>query len=156
MRLLALDEGPDIPIAKAMILVGRHPACDARLDSGRVSRRHCCLTPVGDELEVRDLDSTNGIRINGERVRSGRLRAGDGLWIAHLRYQLDGGQGPERTRADEVGPEHTEGGGRDAISGGPPAERDPSGGAHHGLEACAGSYGNESIRRSLAPAGRCR
>src|SRR5262249_5790844 len=43
MRLLALDDGPDIPVATAIVVVGRHPACDARLDSIRVSRRHCCL-----------------------------------------------------------------------------------------------------------------
>ena len=42
IRLVALDEGPDIPVDRAMVVVGRHPQCDARLDSIRVSRRHCC------------------------------------------------------------------------------------------------------------------
>lgn len=100
MRLIALDPGPDIPIAQAMMLVGRASTCDTRLDSRRVSRRHCCLLPVGGELEVRDLDSTNGIWINGRRVRVGRLRPGDELSIAQLRYRLDGDQEPEMNRAD--------------------------------------------------------
>jgi pSer/pThr/pTyr-binding forkhead associated (FHA) protein len=43
-----------------VILVGRHARCDVRVESGRVSRRHCCLVLEGDHLVVRDLDSTNG------------------------------------------------------------------------------------------------
>src|SRR5262245_59245298 len=81
LRLVALDEGTDIPVDRAMVIVGRHPQCDARLDSIRVSRRHCCMTPESGELIVRDLGSTNGIRINGQRVEEGRLRIGDELSI---------------------------------------------------------------------------
>jgi predicted component of type VI protein secretion system len=100
-RLVALDEGPDIPVDRAMLVVGRHPQCDARLDSIRVSRRHCCMTQDNGEVVVRDLGSTNGIRINGQRVEMGRLRPGDELSIAHIRYRLDGGEGaPEMTLAD--------------------------------------------------------
>ena len=75
-RLVALDEGPDIMLDRAMVVVGRHPACDARLDSLRVSRHHCCMMHENGEVVIRDLGSTNGIRINGQRVEMGRLRAG--------------------------------------------------------------------------------
>ena len=84
-RLVALDEGPDIALDRTIVVVGRHPACDTRLDSLRVSRHHCCMTPEGGEVVVRDLGSTNGIRINGQRVEIGRLRPGDELSIAHIR-----------------------------------------------------------------------
>ncbi|MDG3003314.1 FHA domain-containing protein [Paludisphaera mucosa] len=99
-RLVALDEGPDIDLDRAMVVVGRHPACDARLDSLRVSRHHCCMTHDNGEVLVRDLGSTNGIRINGQRVEMGRLRAGDELSIAHIRYRLDDGSGHDKTLAD--------------------------------------------------------
>ncbi|MFO0958084.1 MAG: FHA domain-containing protein [Isosphaeraceae bacterium] len=100
-RLVALSEGADIPLDRAMIVVGRHPQCDARLDSIRVSRRHCCMTPDNGEVIVRDLGSTNGIRINDQRVEMGRLRAGDVLSIAHLRYRLEAGEGfQDQTLAD--------------------------------------------------------
>lgn len=99
-RLVALDEGPDIDLDRAMVVVGRHPACDARLDSLRVSRHHCCMMPDNGEVLVRDLGSTNGIRINGQRVEIGRLRVGDELSIAHIRYRLDTGAGHDRTLAD--------------------------------------------------------
>lgn len=89
VRLVALDEGNDILLDRPMVVVGRHPQCDARLDSPRVSRRHCCMTQAQGEVLVRDLGSTNGIRINGQRVETGWLRSGDELSIAHIRFRLD-------------------------------------------------------------------
>jgi len=111
-RLVALDEGSDIPLDRTMVVVGRHPQCDARLDSLRVSRHHCCMTQDNGEVVVRDLGSTNGIRINGQRVEMGRLRPGDELSIAHIRYRLDGGLGHEVTLADG----HSSGLGDDPLS----------------------------------------
>jgi len=100
---VALDEGPDISLDRAMVVVGRHPACDTRLDSLRVSRHHCCMTQENGEVLVRDLGSTNGIRINGQRVEIGRLKAGDELSIAHIRYRLENGQAHDQTIAEPVG-----------------------------------------------------
>jgi FHA domain len=103
VRLVALDEGPDIMLDRTMVVVGRHPNCDTRLDSLRVSRHHCCMTQESGEVVVRDLGSTNGIRINGQRVEIGRLRAGDELSIAHIRYRLENGQAHEQTIAEPAG-----------------------------------------------------
>jgi FHA domain len=102
VRLVALDEGPDITLDRTMVVVGRHPACDTRLDSLRVSRHHCCMTQESGEVVVRDLGSTNGIRINGQRVEIGRLRPGDELSIAHIRYRLENGQAHEQTIAEPM------------------------------------------------------
>jgi len=102
-RLVALDEGSDISLDRSMVVVGRHPLCDVRLDSLRISRHHCCMTQDKDEVVVRDLGSTNGIRINGERVERGRLRPGDELSIAHIRYRLENGVGQDMTLADPNG-----------------------------------------------------
>jgi predicted component of type VI protein secretion system len=85
-QLLALSEGPSILLDKPILLIGRHPECDLQLDSRKISRRHCCIAQVSDYLVVRDLGSTNGIRINGVRVLEGRLRAGDEVTIGGHRY----------------------------------------------------------------------
>jgi pSer/pThr/pTyr-binding forkhead associated (FHA) protein len=78
-----------------MVVVGRHRHCDSRLISPRVSRWHCCLTEVEGQVWVRDLGSTNGVWINGQRTTSGRLQPGDVLSIAHICYQVaDGAVGP--------------------------------------------------------------
>jgi pSer/pThr/pTyr-binding forkhead associated (FHA) protein len=87
-QLLPLNEGPSILLDKPILLIGRHPECDIQIDSRKVSRRHCCIAQVGDCLVVRDLGSTNGIRINGVRVLEGRVRAGDELTIGNSRFQV--------------------------------------------------------------------
>src|SRR5438132_10060535 len=87
-QLLSLNGGPNILLDKPVLLIGRHPECDIIIDSRKVSRRHCCIAQVADYLVVRDLGSTNGIRINGVRVLEGRLNDNDELMIAGLRYRL--------------------------------------------------------------------
>jgi predicted component of type VI protein secretion system len=87
-QLVALTDGPSILVDKPILLVGRHPECDIQIESRKVSRRHCCLAQVGDYLMVRDLGSTNGIRINGARVAEGRLNPGDELTIGNSRFQV--------------------------------------------------------------------
>jgi predicted component of type VI protein secretion system len=86
--LVALDGSPNIALDKPVLLIGRHPECDVQLHSRKVSRRHCCVAVLKDCLAVRDLGSTNGIRINGTHVTEGRLKPGDELMIGNLRYRL--------------------------------------------------------------------
>jgi hypothetical protein len=99
-RLIALEGGSDIPVGRTPVIVGRHPRCDARLDSIRVSRLHCCLAEGEGGVMVRDLGSANGTRINGRRVELGRLRLGDELSIAHLRYRVEDNREEWRTLAN--------------------------------------------------------
>lgn len=89
-QLVALTEGPSILLDKPIMLFGRHPECDIQIDSRKISRRHCCVAQVNDYLVVRDLGSTNGIRINGVRVLEGRIKEGDELTIGNFRYQVSG------------------------------------------------------------------
>jgi predicted component of type VI protein secretion system len=87
-QLVALHDGPSILLDKPILLLGRHPECDIQIDSRKISRRHCCIAQVSDYLVVRDLGSTNGVRINGARVVEGRLAAGDELTIGSHRYRV--------------------------------------------------------------------
>src|SRR5437660_4634932 len=102
-QLLALTEGPNIPLDKPIVLLGRHQECDIQLASRKVSRRHCCVAQVKDYLVVRDLGSTNGIRVNGVRVLEGALRHGDELTIGNARYQV---QWNAVAGSDAVGSNH--------------------------------------------------
>jgi predicted component of type VI protein secretion system len=87
-QLMALDDGPSILLDKPVLLLGRHPECDIQIDSRKISRKHCVIAQVNDYLVVRDLGSTNGIRINGVRVAEGRLASGDELAVGNYRYRL--------------------------------------------------------------------
>jgi pSer/pThr/pTyr-binding forkhead associated (FHA) protein len=87
-HLLSLTDGPSILIDKPILLFGRHEECDVQLNSKKVSRRHCIVAHINDYFIVRDLGSTNGVRINGERVAEGKLRPGDELQVGNFKYQL--------------------------------------------------------------------
>jgi predicted component of type VI protein secretion system len=101
-HLLALTEGPNIPLDKPIVLIGRHQECDIQIPSRKISRRHCCLAQVEDHMVVRDLGSTNGVRINGVKVVEGSLQPGDELMIGNFRYQLKWGDESEQTLAASV------------------------------------------------------
>jgi predicted component of type VI protein secretion system len=95
-QLVALAEGINIPLDKPIVLIGRHQECDIQIPSRKISRRHCCIAVVEDHLVIRDLGSTNGIRINGVKVVEGNLQAEDEVTIGNVRYQVkylvDGGE----------------------------------------------------------------
>jgi len=81
-------KGLKIPIDKAIIFIGRHPDCDVVITRSRmISRKHCALVQINDTLVIRDLGSTNGVRVNGHRVRKEtRFNAGDTLTIGDIDY----------------------------------------------------------------------
>lgn len=90
IRLIPASSGEPIKLDKPVLLIGRNPECDVVLtDSRKVSRNHCLIACVDDKLFIRDLGSTNGVWINGHRVeREGRIRSGDELSIADLKYAV--------------------------------------------------------------------
>jgi hypothetical protein len=84
-RLLALDWSG----AREELLLGRHPACDVVLTDGSVSRRHAHLRYRDGGWTLRDLDSTNGTRVNGLAVGRCALRPGDRLALGDERLVVD-------------------------------------------------------------------
>lgn len=69
--------------------LGRATGADFIVDAALVSRVHCRLTaePAG-ALEVRDLDSTNGTYVNGERVDIAQLAPGDRLKVGRVELEV--------------------------------------------------------------------
>ena len=89
--LVPLDPGLClIPLEKAIVLIGRQADCDVSLTHSRkVSRKHCCVAQVNESFVVRDLGSTNGVFVNGARVRKeAGLTLGDELAIGDVRFRL--------------------------------------------------------------------
>lgn len=89
--LIPIDAGGSVvPLEKAIVLVGRQADCDVVLTHSRkVSRKHCCFAQVNDRWIIRDLGSTNGVSINGARIRKEhRLRLGDEIMIGDVRFKL--------------------------------------------------------------------
>jgi pSer/pThr/pTyr-binding forkhead associated (FHA) protein len=65
--------------------VGRATGADFIVDAPLVSRVHCRLTALpSGELEVKDLESTNGTFVNGQRIEAARVTPGDRIQIGRL------------------------------------------------------------------------
>src|SRR5947209_15365727 len=87
-QLIPLDGGPAIEVHKDLTVVGRKEDCDVRLDHKSVSKMHCVIVKTDGLLLLRDLGSTNGTRVNGQRVRRAALLPNDQIHIASLRFKV--------------------------------------------------------------------
>lgn len=88
-ELVPQGGGDPIPLLKRKLLVGRRDSCDIALRFPNVSSRHCELEFQDGYWLVRDLDSSNGTKVNGVRVRSKWIMPGDELTVAKHRYKID-------------------------------------------------------------------
>lgn len=68
--------------------VGRAPRADFILDAALVSRLHCRITAGDENLEVVDLQSTNGTFVNDKRVEKAVLAAGDRLRVGRVELMV--------------------------------------------------------------------
>ena len=89
MWVLKTPEEADIPFTFRILpgsikTVGRATRADFIVDAALVSRLHCRLTAGATELEVVDLDSTNGTFVNGTRTTRAVLKNGDRLGVGRV------------------------------------------------------------------------
>jgi pSer/pThr/pTyr-binding forkhead associated (FHA) protein len=105
-QLIPVDGGKAIDIVKDMTVVGRKEDCDLRLDHKSISKMHCVLVKTDGVLLLRDLGSTNGTRVNGQRVRRAILLPDDHLTIAGYKFRVR--LGPEEEPAPVQPHEHTQ------------------------------------------------
>ena len=84
------QQGMRVDVPEGEFLLGRVIGEGLALDDARVSRRHALLRRSGDYLEVEDLGSRNGIRVNGIDVRSRQMFPGDRLAIGDTILRIEG------------------------------------------------------------------
>jgi len=81
--------GQVIPLNRRKFLIGREQDCQLRPNSEMVSRHHCVFSVDDYSVRLRDLGSTNGTLVNGERIRKDVvLVAGDKIVIGNLEFEL--------------------------------------------------------------------
>ncbi len=74
-------DGTKHEVTKRRVVVGRSKECDVQLADPNVSRRHAELRQEGATYWMIDLDSTNGMEVNGRRTKRAKLEHGDTISI---------------------------------------------------------------------------
>lgn len=74
--------GAKIPLTEGEHFAGRaSPPCEIHLEGGKVSKKHCMFRVKGGVLSVEDLNSANGLYVNGKRVLQVELKAKDRMVV---------------------------------------------------------------------------
>lgn len=87
-ELIPRGGGDPIPLLRARLIVGRRSRCDIALGFAKVSSSHCELELVNGYWYIRDLNSRNGIKVNGERCHSQWVLRGNEVSIATHPYEI--------------------------------------------------------------------
>ncbi len=97
MMRLIVETGPDrgtVVDLAGEIVIGRGPDCQLRLSDQSASTRHCSVRVDGDRVEIRDLGSTNGTRVDGAKIEGPRTIAdGSAISIGDSTIRLQGDRG---------------------------------------------------------------
>ena len=88
-RVLLVSDDKRTVVTGDAFVIGRSRECDLVLDDPNVSRRHAELRREDGGWAVRDLGSTNGIKLNGQRSRGGRLSPGDEITLGLSRLTFE-------------------------------------------------------------------
>jgi adenylate cyclase len=88
-ELIPVGGGDTVPLIRDRLTIGRRESCDICLRFPNVSSLHCSLAFRDGYWEVYDLNSTNGVKVNGNRVQRSILKPGDELSIAKRRYVIE-------------------------------------------------------------------
>lgn len=102
--LVPTGGGEDVPLKKPKILIGRRETCDIVLRFPNVSGQHCVLLLESGYWFVKDLNSSNGTKLNGQRISSKR-RLDPGALIAVAKHQYTIQYNPEALGASGPPPE---------------------------------------------------
>src|SRR5262249_10282838 len=110
-QLIPVEGGQPINIVKDLTVVGRKEDCDVRREHKSISKMQCGIFKTDGLLLLRDLGSTNGTRVNGQRVRRAALLPNDQVSIAGLKFRVWFGP-DDPAPAERAGPvqphEHTQ------------------------------------------------
>lgn len=88
-ELVPIGGGDPIPLIRPTLTVGRRQSCDICLAFPNVSALHCELAFKDGHWSIRDLGSTNGLKVNNSRVQKKVLHPKDVITIAKRKYTIE-------------------------------------------------------------------
>jgi len=87
-ELVPENGDPPIPILRDVTVVGRREYCDVMIPHHSLSKRHCVLVKTEGLLVVRDLGTTNGTKVKGQKVRWAALLPDDRLSLGGYKVRV--------------------------------------------------------------------
>jgi pSer/pThr/pTyr-binding forkhead associated (FHA) protein len=75
----------EFQLEKATVVIGRTDDNDVVLNHRSISRHHAKIVREGDKFQIMDMQSANGVRVNGEEYGKVELRKGDKIDLGHVR-----------------------------------------------------------------------
>ncbi len=106
--LEGIDKGRVFRELPTPVTIGREEGNSLRLNDERVSRFHVKIQEDQDKVVLTDLESTNGTKVNGQRVIRGALLPGDELAFAGEKYRVEMGPGEPDPEPSDIHGAHTE------------------------------------------------
>ena len=91
------QEATVVELRKEETLIGRTADCDVQIPSNNVSRKHACVGFRNEEYHIKDLDSTNGVYVNGVKIDKCVLRNLDQIEIGGVKLLFNEEQTLEQT-----------------------------------------------------------
>jgi FHA domain len=86
---LVPDNGdPPIPIVRDVSVIGRREFCDIQIDHNSLSKRHAVLVKTDGLLIIRDLATTNGTKVKGQRIRWAALLPDDRITLGGYKMRV--------------------------------------------------------------------
>jgi chromosome segregation ATPase len=85
--------------------VGRAPGCEIQIESTSVSRHHALLLMSPRDVIIEDLNSTNGVLVNGRKISRHLLHDGDVLAIGDAQFRLSVKFAPRTLEAPAAEPQ---------------------------------------------------
>lgn len=89
LRLVLRPGNAVVDCTRPDLVIGRHSGADVRLPLPDVSRRHCRLVCADGAWHLIDLNSLNGVHVNGERVQQVVLHHHDQVRIGGFTFEVD-------------------------------------------------------------------
>lgn len=87
-ELVPENGDPPIPIERDLVIVGRRGYCDVVIEHPSLSKRHCALIKTDGLLIIRDLISTNGTKVKGQRIRWAALLPNDRIALGSYKLRV--------------------------------------------------------------------
>jgi adenylate cyclase len=106
-QLVPLGGGDPIPLVRDVLTIGRRESCDIPMRYPNVSGLHCQLSFDKGYWFIRDLGSTNGVKVNGSKIHQQKklLHSGDEVSIARRRFLIEYSEVAGRNSLEEIAEE---------------------------------------------------